>query len=69
MIAQYIREKGIAKGVMQGQTKLFARLLEVRFGGIPKWAMQKIEFGDMAAIEEWGIRLLAAEKIEDVFNA
>jgi len=59
-------EKGMQKGMKKGMKTIFLRQMEARFGGIPKWLEEKIEQADMKHIEEWSIRLLRAEKVEDV---
>ena len=58
-------DKYINQGLQQ-MAKIFLRQMEIRFGGIPEWAEEKIRQADMKRIEEWSIRLLKAEKVEDV---
>ncbi|MGE0086309.1 MAG: DUF4351 domain-containing protein [Desulfococcaceae bacterium] len=59
-------DRYISQGKQQQMAKIFLRQMEVRFGGIPEWAEEKIRQADMKRIEEWSIRLLKAERVEDV---
>ncbi|MCP4104439.1 MAG: hypothetical protein GY749_02725 [Desulfobacteraceae bacterium] len=38
------------------------------FGTLPLWAEQKIEHADIAAVEDWSIRLLSADSLKEVLN-
>ncbi|MGE0086305.1 MAG: Rpn family recombination-promoting nuclease/putative transposase [Desulfococcaceae bacterium] len=67
-IDKYINQ-GMQLGMQQGlqqMAKIFLRQMEIRFGGVPEWAEEKIRQADMKRIEEWSIRLLKAERVEDV---
>jgi predicted transposase YdaD len=59
--------EGIEKGVEEGESAFLTRMLERRFGPLPEWAREKIAQMSRAALEEAGVRLLEAEKLEDVF--
>jgi benzoyl-CoA reductase/2-hydroxyglutaryl-CoA dehydratase subunit BcrC/BadD/HgdB len=37
-----------------------------RFGDLPKWAIAQLESADAETLEKWGLRLLDADKLEDV---
>ena len=58
-------QQGLQQGLQQ-MAKIFLRQMEIRFGGIPEWAEEKIRQAEMKRIEEWSIRLMKAEKVEDV---
>ncbi|MDM8517488.1 hypothetical protein QUF76_14915 [Desulfobacterales bacterium HSG16] len=64
MIAQYIREKGM----IQGEIRMLAKQLDARFGGIPDRVMAKIKHADSETIEKWGVRLLTAKELEEIFD-
>ncbi len=59
-------EKGLQKG-LQKETKLIALQLKTRFGAIPKWVEKKLSAAATEDLETWGVRLLSAKDIEDVF--
>lgn len=61
-------EKGIEKGMEKGEATLLQRQLERRFGSLPVWAREQIDQADRAALEEIGLRLLDAARLEDVFQ-
>ena len=60
-------EKGIEKGIKKGEYKIVLSLLTARFGELPEWAEKKLEQAAAKDLENWGIRLLSANNIEDVF--
>ncbi len=64
MLTQYIREKGI----LQGKIESLITLLEVRFGGLPEWARERIEHAELPEIEKWSIRLFEVKNVEEIFN-
>ena len=68
-IMQTFIDKYINQGLQQGlhqMAKIFLRQMEIRFGGIPQRAEEKVRQADMKRIEEWSIRLLKADSVEDV---
>jgi len=58
---------GLEKGFQQEAYKFLTRQLKASFGDIPKWAEEKMQNAATEKLEEWGIRLLSAKDIEDVF--
>jgi hypothetical protein len=58
---------GIEDGIEKGEAAFLTRMLERRFGPLPEWAREKIEKMSKSALEEAGLRLLEAEKLEEVF--
>lgn len=61
-------EKGMEKGMAKGEQALLQRQLERRFGPMPEWARQRVEAADPAALEQMGLRLLEAQRLEDVLD-
>ena len=60
--------RGEARGEASGQAALLRRLLERRFGPLPEWALQRLETADSSRLETWGLRLLDAASLEEVFG-
>ncbi len=60
---------GISQGIQQGEIRILLRMMEARFGRLPRWAKEKIEQADMEAIESWSIRMFSASTPEDVLTA
>jgi hypothetical protein len=62
------RREGRREGQREGEAALLRRQLLRRFGPLPDWAEQRIGAADVDAIDEWGLRLLDARSIEEVFG-
>jgi hypothetical protein len=60
-------QRGEQRGKQWGEAAFLLRLLERRFGVVPDWARDRVRAADTAAIEEWGLRLLQAASLEEVF--
>jgi len=66
-----IMENSFLKGIYidgekRGAIRMLRRQLELRFGKLPKWALERLEKADSAMLERWGEKLLKAEKLEEV---
>jgi hypothetical protein len=59
-------EKGEMKGEKKGRSGMLRLMLTHRFGNLPKWAIAQLESADAETLEKWGLRLLDADKLEDV---
>jgi len=66
------RAAGVAEGEMKGEIKGTAGLLENqlqrKFGPLPDWAVVRISQADAAILQQWGLNVLDAQGIEDVFR-
>ena len=63
-----IFEEGRQEGQIEGERALVRRQLTRRFGVLPAWAEQHIAAADTTALEQWGLRLLDATSLEEVFR-
>ena len=63
-----LREEGKLEGERAGAAAVLVRLLEHRFGALPDWARDRIATGESATLEEWSLRVLDAENLEDVLR-
>jgi len=61
------REEGREEGRLQGQRRQLARLLKVRFGGLPAWAVEGVGGGAAEDWALWGERLFCAEGVAEIF--
>ncbi|CAM4317085.1 DUF4351 domain-containing protein [Bordetella tumbae] len=61
------REQGFEQGQRQGTAKSLTTLVMAKFGALPDWAQVRINEADEASLQKWMLRLLDAERIEDVF--
>lgn len=57
-----------AEGKAEGEAALLRRLLERRFGALPEWAVSRLQTADTTALETWGLRLIDAPSLEEVFR-
>ncbi len=60
------KERSEKRGRKLGQSELLRLQLEQRFGKLPKWALKLIDEADVKTLEDWGLKLLDAERLEDV---
>ncbi|MCC6558759.1 MAG: DUF4351 domain-containing protein [Polyangiaceae bacterium] len=60
------RSEGLREGRREGERSLLVRLLRARFGELPAEALARIEAADVAEIERWGERVLAAQTLAEV---
>ncbi len=62
------RQEGHQEGQIEGERVLVRRQLARRFGVLPAWAEQHIAAAETTALEQWGLRLLDATSLEEVFR-
>lgn len=60
--------EGLAEGEVKGRTSMLARQLEKRFGPLPAAAKRLLKRAEVETVEQWGLRLLDAGTLEDVFG-
>lgn len=61
-------EKGIQQCIGQGQARLLRLQIEQRFGALGAEAAERLQQAAPAELERWGIRLLTAATLEEVFE-
>ncbi len=61
------RLEGEQRGRQSGKAALLLRLLERRFGVLPDWARDRVLAADTDRMEEWGLRVLDAASLDEVF--
>lgn len=62
------RKEGIEQGILRGQRRLLAQMLVKRFGALPVEISRQLEVAGGDQLSEWGLRLLEAERLEDIFG-
>jgi hypothetical protein len=60
-------QRGEQRGRQSGKAALLLRLLERRFGVLPDWARDRVLAADTDMMEEWGLRVLDAASLDEVF--
>jgi len=58
--------RGEARGELLGARRLLLRQLQQRFGELPPSVAARVEQGDLAQCEEWGLRLLQAATLDEM---
>ena len=64
---QQATERGIEKGIEQGEARLLKQLLTWRFGSLPAWAESRLAGAEPARLETWAKRVLDAQTLDAVF--
>jgi len=59
--------EGEQRGRQSGKAALLLRMLEHRFGVLPEWARDRVLAADSDMTEEWGLRVLDAASLDEVF--
>jgi hypothetical protein len=62
------REEGLVEGRKSGEAALLRKMLELKYGPLPPWALDKIAQADAALIEQWATNLLSAQTLEAVLH-
>jgi len=62
------KQEGRQEGRQEGESALLRKLLERRFGALPAWADERLAKSGPAQLETWGLELLEATTLEDVFR-
>jgi hypothetical protein len=69
------KQEGLIQGLTQGQIQgqlngaaevLFTQITR-KFGAVPAWASAQMSQADEAVLNRWALRILDAQRIEDVF--
>ncbi len=67
------KEEGRVEGKQEGARTeaagLLTRLLERRFGRLPKAVSRKLNTADLVTLEDWSLRLLDAATLEEVLRS
>jgi hypothetical protein len=61
------RQEGLQEGRREGEVMFLLRLLERRFGALPDLVRDHVVAADVPLLEEWGMRILEAKTLDEVF--
>jgi len=59
-------QQGLREGQQKGEAALLLRQMQRRFGALPDWLTPLVLAADFATLEDWGLRILDAARLEDV---
>lgn len=55
-------------GEKKGEASMLSTMLEARFGALPEWAKAKIAEAETDTLVSWGLRLIEAKSLEEIFQ-
>jgi hypothetical protein len=61
-------QRGMERGMVQGEYKLLKKLMEKRFGSLPESINGRLSQATAAELETWGEAVLTAASLEAVFQ-
>jgi predicted transposase YdaD len=61
-------QEGRQEGRQEGEAALLKRLLARRFGALPDAVQVRLTTADVDQLEEWAIKVLDAESLDEVFD-
>ncbi|MBF0294877.1 MAG: DUF4351 domain-containing protein [Magnetococcales bacterium] len=61
------RQEGERLGEQRGEVNILMRQLQRRFGSIPAWVGERIVKAPIHSLEEWSLRVLDAQSLDEVF--
>lgn len=59
---------GYHKGLHNGEARILMNQLKFKFNEIPDDYIEKINSADARTLEKWGINIMVAKSLEDVFK-
>ena len=67
------REEGLEEGIQKGREegmKIFLRsMMETKFGQpLPDWVLSRLRTATPEQLQQWGISLAQAQRLEDIFD-
>jgi hypothetical protein len=60
---------GREEGRKTGEATMLCKMLELKYGPLPQWALDKVSQADAATLEQWAAKLLDAQTLEAVFDS
>ncbi len=70
------REEGLEEGIQKGREEgiramraIFRTLIQARFGDpLPDWVLSRLRTATPEQLQQWGISLAQAQRLEDIFD-
>ncbi|MBF0136211.1 MAG: DUF4351 domain-containing protein [Magnetococcus sp. DMHC-1] len=61
-------QAGHQDGERDGEAKVLTRQLQRRFGNLPAWVQEKIAAAEPSSLENWSLRFVDAQSLDEVFS-
>jgi len=62
------RQEGVQEGRQEGRSTLLASMLAKRFGALDPGTLARLATADAQRLSEWGLKLLDAHTLDEVFR-
>lgn len=66
------RRKAVKEGQVKGRKEtalnMLQNLIQLKFGGLPNWAQQKLATASLEELNHWAMGILTAETLEDLLD-
>lgn len=59
---------GLEKGRQEGRQEALQNLVQIKFGELPDWALQRLQQATQKQIEDWTAAILTAESLEQMLG-
>jgi hypothetical protein len=66
--AEILEKKAEAKGKVEGKADVLLRLLEIKFGRLPKATVKRVRSATTAELDRWVERVLTASSLDEVLK-
>ncbi len=60
--------KGQVKGLAEGKADSLIKLVHIKYGVLPEWALTQIEHADIAQLDAWLEKLLTTDALDDLID-
>lgn len=67
-MGEQLIQQGVQQGIQLGEGTLLIRQLEQKFTTLPELYRKRVEQANTEMLLKWGVRVLEAEALEEVFN-
>jgi hypothetical protein len=66
--AERLRAEGEARGEARASAVLLRNMLVAKFGPLPAWVLDAIDAAEVDQLQDWALRLVTADRLDDVFG-
>ena len=61
-------QQGLRQGSHTGIAGVLHAMLQQKFGDLPDWVNQRLQQADTVVLQQWALRFVNAESLQDVFD-
>ena len=67
MLAENL-ENWAKKEQQQGETRLLTKQIQMKFGEVPEWVLQRLEHATSKQLDEWSGAILTCNSLDEMFK-